>query len=240
MSSDNDNDRDHANDNGNDQREGVVAPAPTGGALAALAAVGRVFLNVHTAAVVGRSGLPMLSFKREGDGTWYFGRRQTVVEADSRWAVNPLSFKYGYICFGDGGPVLDERLVPVSQPKPDVAALPDLGFPWVEEWCVNLKCLNGADAGVEVTYKPTTVGGLQAVAGLIDEIRDRIAGGQHDGKVSPVALLRKDSYPHTQYGKVWTPQLEIVEWMALDGPAPAPVPESSPQSEQQPRRRRVG
>ena len=35
--------------------------------------------------------------------------------------------------------------------------------------------------------------------------------------------LEKDSYPHPQYGKIWTPMLTIVDWMPLDGPAPAPA-----------------
>ena len=52
-------------------------------------------------------------------------------------------------------------------------------------------------------FKPTTDGGIQAVAGLIEAVRDRLNSGQHDGKVSPIVLLEKDSYPHPQYGKVW-------------------------------------
>jgi hypothetical protein len=231
----------HDHDNDNNQREhagGAVAPAPAGGALASLAALGKALGNVDTASIVGRSGLPMLSFKREGDGTWRFGQQQTIVEDGSRWGVNPLSFRYGFICFGDGNKVIGERLVAIRQPKPDATELPDHGFPWVEQWCVNLKCLDGADADVEVTFKPTTVGGLQAVAGLIEAVRDRLSGGQHDDKVAPVVQLRKDSYQHSQYGRVWTPQLEIVDWMALGGPAPAPAPTSPPPAEQ-PRRRRV-
>ena len=57
----------------------------------------------------------MLQFKREGDGTWMFGQRRTVVEGGSRWAVNPMTFKRGYICFGDDNKVLGERLVSVSR-----------------------------------------------------------------------------------------------------------------------------
>ena len=76
-------------------------------------------------------------------------------------------------------------------------------------------------------------------------MRDRLNGGQHDGKVSPIVHLEKDSYPHSQYGKIWTPALRIVDWMPLSGPAPAPTsppPTSSPSpaaASEQPRRRRV-
>jgi len=110
----------------------------------------------------------------------------------------------------------------------------------VEQWCVNLKCLDGADAGIEVTFKSTTDGGLKAVAGLLDAVRDRLNGGRHDGKVSPVVLLHKDSYQHKEHGRVWYPVPEIVDWMPLSGPAPTPAPASSPEPTPQPRRRRVG
>jgi hypothetical protein len=242
---DHDNDHhDHDNDNDPPWDEGKpVAPAPTAGALTSLAALGAALNSVDTASVGGRLGLPMLQFKRDGDGTWSFGQKRTVVEDGSRWAINPLSFKYGYICFGDGNKVLGERLVSVSQPMPDVATLPDKGFPWVPQWCVNFKCLSGADAGIEVTFKPTTDGGIKSVAGLIETVRDRLNGGQHDGKISPIVLLRKDSYPHPQHGRVWIPVLDIVDWMSLSGPAlaPAPTPASPPtEPAPQPRRRRVG
>ena len=242
--SDDDHDRDsdhaHANDNGkgeHDRPGSKIAPAPAGGALTSLAALQTALANVNTAAIIGRTGLPMLLFKREGSGTWMFGQKKTIPEPGSKWAINPLTFKYGFICFGDNNKVLDERLVSVSQPKPVITELPDTGFPWQEQWAVNLKCLDGADAGVEVVFKATTDGGIKAVVLMVDLVRDRLNSGQHDGKIAPIALLEKDSYQHSQYGKVWFPVLNTIDWMPLDGPAPMPPSKSSPV--EQPRRRRV-
>jgi hypothetical protein len=242
-------DHDHVHDNDNGQGGKAIAPAPAGGALTSLAALGTALNSVDTSSVVGRSGLPMLQFKREGSGTWTFGQKRTVVEDDSRWAVNPTTFKWGFIAFGNDNKVIGERLVPVSQPKPEATELPDKGSEWQEQWAVNMKCVSGTDAGTEVTFKPTTVGGIQAVAGLIEAVRDRLNGGLHDGKVVPVVHPEKDSYQHTKHGTVWTPVLAIVDWMPLDGPAPAPAPASPPPSPrtpapaapaaEQPRRRRV-
>jgi hypothetical protein len=101
-----------------------------------------------------------------------------------------------------------------------------------------LKCISGTDAGVEVTYKPTTDGGIQAVAGLIEAVKERLDGGAHNDNVVPIVLLEKDSYQHNQHGRVWIPIPKIDDWMPLDGPAPAPK-SSPPPSPEQPRRRRV-
>jgi hypothetical protein len=237
--SDDDHDRDsdhaHANDNGEHERPGSkIAPAPAGGALTSLAALQTALANVNTAAIIGRTGLPMMLFKREGSGTWMFGQKKTIPEPGSKWAINPLTFKWGCISFNDANKVVGEHLVSVSQPKPLITDMQDVGFPWQEQWAVNLKCLDGADAGVEVVFKATTDGGIKAVVLMVDLVRDRLNSGQHD---VPIALLEKDSYQHSQFGKVWFPVLNTIDWMPLDGPAPTPPSKSSPV--EQPRRRRV-
>src|SRR5262252_2781904 len=89
----------------------------------------------------------MLSFKRDGSGTWAYGQKQNIVEDDSLWAINPLTYKRGYICFNDNNKVVGEHLVPISQPMPMVTELPDKGFDWQEQWAVDLKCISGTDAG---------------------------------------------------------------------------------------------
>jgi hypothetical protein len=102
-----------------------------------------------------------------------------------------------------------------------------------------LKCASGVDADVEVVFKISTDGGDQAFAGMLETVRDRINGGQHDGKVAPIVRLEKDSYPHADHGRIWYPVWPIVDWMPLDGPAPAPQPAAPTPSEPQSRRRRV-
>jgi len=239
MSSDDhnqDRDRDHANDNGKHERpRSKVAPAPAGGALASLAALQAALANVPIG--ISRTGLPMMLFKsREGSGTYVFGQRKITPEEGSRWAINPTTVQWGCISF-NGNKVVGEKLVSISQLKPLIADMLDTGFPWQDEWAVNMKCISGADAGVEVIFKVNTDGGIRAIVLLVDELRNRLNGGQHDGKIAPIVLLEKGSYQHSQYGKVPFPVLNIVDWMSLDGPAPAPAKPTPPAD--QPRRRRV-
>ena len=221
----------------------AIAPAPAGGALVSLTALTTALNNVDMTSIGGRSGKPMLQFKsRENSGTWMFGQQRITPEAGSLWAVNPQTFRWGYICFSGDNKPAGERLVPVSQPMPAITELPDKGADWQEQMAVDLKCLNGVDAGTEVVLKVSTVGGIKAVTGLIDMVRDRLNGGAHDGKVAPIVRPERDSYQHGQYGRVPTPVLTLVDWMPLDGPAPAPTSPSSPPSPppaEQPRRRRV-
>jgi hypothetical protein len=233
-----------ANDNGR------PVTTPKGNALAstALTALAQTFKTVDTTSLGGRPVQPLMQFKSREGGIWAFGQRRTVPEPNSLWAVNPASFLWGWVCWGDSSKSpIGEKLVPISQPLPDVTEMPEKGSPWQQEMVVNLKCISGTDAGTEVAFKTNTEGGKGEVVRLIEEVRDRL-NGQHQGRVSPIVRLENSSYPHQQYGKTFVPLLTIVDWMSLDGPTPAegsspppPAPPASPPpSEQPPRRRRVG
>jgi hypothetical protein len=187
-------------------------------ALTALTSLSAMLRNVERSAFGGRSGLPMLQFKRDGSGTWLYGQAGTVVDPNGLWAANPMSFCRGFISFNDNHKVVGERLVSVGEPQLDITQLPDTGGPWTAQWAVNLKAIGGKDDGLEVIYKPTTDGGISAVTSLIGTIRDRVDGGQHDGDVAPILKLEKSSYQHPKHGKVWIPVLAITDWMPLDGP----------------------
>ena len=248
-----DHDRDHDRDDDDDaidsgEHEGFgskhVAPAPAGGALAALSAA---LANVPAGTYLGRTGLPMLLFKSRQNGTWMFGQRKTIPEPGSKWAANPTTFTWGYVSFGANNKRAGEVMVPVSQAKPDITKLPDTGFPWQDQMAVNMKCITGVDAGVEVIFKATTDGALTALNELLEKVRNQIESQKgkgktiHDAEIAPFMLLENDSYPHREYGKTWIPILTIVGWMPLSGPAPAPAPAPAPEPPpvDQPRRRRV-
>jgi hypothetical protein len=244
MSKDQDGNRDR---DGEPKHEGQVAPVPKGATLpASLTTLDAALNNVVRSATVGRSSKPILSFRSREEGIWTIGQKGTVVDEGSTVAVNLASLMHGYICFSDDNKVLGERLVPASQPKPLVTELPDLGFPWQEQLAVDMKFIDGAYAGSEVTYKPTTVGGRDDLLGVIDTTLNVIRGGQHDGKTVPVVRLERDSYQHAKYGRVWVPLLTITSWMSPEGPAPASAPPPLPRppapaaaAVEQPRRRRL-
>jgi hypothetical protein len=252
MSNDHDQDRnrDHANDNGEHERPGgKIVPAPAKGALASLATLQTQFAKVNIAAITGRTGLPMLLFKaREGSGTWVFGQKRTIPEQDSQWAINPLTYKHGYICF-NGNKVAGEQMVPVGQEKPDFTKLPDTGFKWQEQWSVEMKCLNGADAGVEVICKANTDGTITAIVETFDLVRTKIDDELRkkrenpdykiNDKIVPIFVLSASWYAHKEFGRTNTPVLTNVGWMSLDSPAPAPAPAEPTPPADQPRRRRV-
>jgi hypothetical protein len=79
--------------------------------------------------------------KMDKTGHWVYGADQTEIEDDSSWAVNPFSFVHGFIAWGDGE-VLGEKMVPVSQPLPELdAAPPNAKKGWEMQVGLSMKCL---------------------------------------------------------------------------------------------------
>jgi hypothetical protein len=227
----------------NDNQTAVVTTAKGSTALTSLEALGTALSNVDTG--VGHSTKPMLLYKSRSNA-WIYGRQLTEPEEGSRWGVNPRTFERGYVAF-NGKQKLGERMLFVGLPEINLAELPDVGAPWQKQMSVEMKCLDGADAGVEVVHKANTEGGLSAILELIEQVRDRINSKQHGDNVVPIVLLDKGGYNHSQYGWTGTPLLTVVGWMSQSGPAPAPASPPPPVSPppattaaEQPRRRRVG
>jgi hypothetical protein len=164
--------------------------------------------------------------KMDKGGHWVFGADQTEVEEGSTWAVNPLSFVHGFIAWGDGE-VLAEKMVSIANPLPELdEAPPTAKKGWESQVGMSLKCVSGDDKGMEARYTVTSVGGKRAVQTLAVALADQVEKDQ----TKPVAIVRlkKDSYQHKSYGKIYTPVFEIVEWMSMDGEAPEVAAEEAP------------
>jgi hypothetical protein len=152
--------------------------------------------------------------KMDRTGHWVFGADQTEAESDSTWAVNPFSFVHGFIAWGDGE-VLAEKLVPVTEPLPELeAAPPGAKKGWEPQTGLSLKCISGEDTGMEARFTTTSVGGRKAVQTLAVEIATQVDKDQ--GKPVPIVKLGKDHYTHKSYGRIYTPVFEVVEWVSMD------------------------
>ena len=178
---------------------------------------------------VGPAGTVIL--KMDKTGHWVFGADQTEIEEDSTWAVNPFSFVHGFIAWGDGE-VLGEKMVPVSQPLPELDGAPPAAKKgWETQVGMSLKCLSGEDKGMEARFTTTSVGGKRSVQTLAVALADQVEKDQ--SKPVPVVHLKKEHYQHKSYGRIFTPVFEVVEWLSLEG-EPEPKKVEAPS-----RRRRV-
>jgi hypothetical protein len=164
--------------------------------------------------------------KMDRTGHWVFGADQTEAEADATWAVNPFSFVHGFIAWGDGE-VLGEKLVPVTEPLPELEAAPHGAKKgWEPQTGLSLKCISGEDAGMEARFTTTSVGGRKAVQALAVEIAAQVEKDQ--SKPVPVVKLGKDHYTHKSYGRIYTPVFEVVEWVSMNGEAAPAEAEAAP------------
>jgi hypothetical protein len=173
---------------------------------------------------VGASGMVIL--KMDKTGHWVFGADQTEIDDDSVWAINPFSFVHGFIAWGEGE-VLGEKMVPVSEPLPEMdTPPPGAKRGWEMQVGMSLKCMNGEDKDMEARYNVTSVGGKRAVQKLALDIAAQVEKDQ--SKPVPVVRLKKDHYTHKSYGRIFTPVFEITQWVSLEGKTEEATPEATP------------
>ena len=205
----------------------------TTGAEQALARLRSGVQNVRNA-IPASSAQPILRLLRDGD--WAYGAENLTPEEGSLWAVNPMSIQYGYVCWTDypkeakrKNDLKGEVYAPMHMDPIDPAALekhwvdPDdksLGaWEWKPAVSMQLKCTNGEDAGQEILYKPTSVGGMNAVDSVLKALDEKLNAGTDE--IVPLIELAHDHYQHKQYGKTYVPVFNIKSWMTMEGPAEA-------------------
>jgi hypothetical protein len=168
--------------------------------------------------------------KMDKTGHWVFGADQTEVEDDSTWAVNPFSFTKGFIAWGDGD-VLGEKMVPITQPLPELDAAPaGSKRGWELQVGMSLQCMSGEDKGMEARFSTTSVGGKRAVQVLAMAIATEMV--KDNPKPVPLIRLKKEHYTHKSYGRIYTPVFEVLSWVSFDGPAAA-EPEAEVEAEEE-------
>ena len=188
----------------------------------------------------GGGGKPYLKMDRTGE--FSFGPASDPVQQGSQWAINPMSFQHGHVCWldpgnGQKGKKLGEVMGPMTRPIPSEPDPID-GTPYKPQGAFGLKCLTGEDAGVEVQYVTPSNGGLQSVKAVVEAFQRHYAQPGGKNYPCPVVVMRSSSYPHPAYGKIFKPEFQVVGWADMNGniddgsgslpkPKPAPEPEAA-------------
>jgi hypothetical protein len=208
------------------------------------AGLGNLVSSIGAAGGIG-GGMSFLGLGR--DGVWAYGADKTECEPDAHWALDTRTLKHGFAAWREGK-LVREVMMPISQPAPVVTSLPDCGTPYAAAFSVEMRCMDGEDKGTKVLYKTNSVGGRSAFAKLVEQLIGKLRGGSP--AIFPVVLLKKDSYNHKEYGKIYTPILHVVKWLDVTGkpeagaapvaPTPSPtVPPAAAAAQPGVRRRRV-
>lgn len=187
-------------------------------------------------------GTPYLRLLR--DGKWAMGAEDSEIVDGTEAIINPLSILHGYSCWTDRGPKegknekLGEEMWKITQPKPMANTLDEMTDPrthapckWKDQMSFELKMLDGKYKDEQALYSATSVGGLR----LVDTLMKALEGQLDTGSmyIFPIVRIGSDSYPHSSYGKTYTPVMEVVGWADMNGneegidadQAPAPAAE---------------
>jgi hypothetical protein len=185
---------------------------------------------------------PFLRLSAEGEG-WVYGMDSTAVEEGSRWAINPFSFRKGWVCWADAamnngkreklGEVMNLIATPPTMPETDYSAQ---GGKWTEQVGFDLICIDGADAGEELSYNVNSKGGQAAFADVYKAMMERPDGDY----CFPIVNLQHDNYKNKTYNsRVYVPVFKIVDWADMEENLLADSKGGKPAPEQPKRRRRT-
>jgi len=152
--------------------------------------------------------------KLDKAGIWTYGSEEIEIEEGSRWAINPATMATGFAAWDESTKVGEEMEAITSDNVVLRGNLPDVGASWSPQTAMQLKCLSGEDKGAEVLYSTTSKGGVKAFKTMVTAITARIESGNPG--VVPIVEMQVDSYKHKKYGKIFTPELKVVDWMSMD------------------------
>ncbi len=162
-----------------------------------------------------------LSFR---DGRWEHGADRIELSGSSRWAVNPHSFKFGLMEWYNG-----EAGAELMVPAGVAYATGDLERRYCNpddptqhrispQISVDVKCVGGENEGLQLTYKTSTKGGVDALNKLAQDIAGQ--GVRDADHIVAVVTLSTEHYTHRKHKrKTYVPVFNIhyFDNMALTG-----------------------
>lgn len=196
----------------------VTTRSASAGALAAAAALKANLAGVAATLPSGQKGY----VKFLQDGNWVFGVENTELPKGTEVAINPLSIKSGYSSWTDypkearkKNELVGEVLVPLGAPLPGKHELKDTGWDWRDLRVVEMKVLNGPHKDKELIFSTTSDGGLRAFKAVLDQIMVQL--DEDPEYIVPVVVLGAEHYNHKQWGKTYTPKMDVVDFMTMNG-----------------------
>ena len=191
----------------------VNITAPRGqSALSSLANIGSALQNAEEVLDV-KSGGAFLKFAK---GTWIANNEDTIENTDI-WALNPFTMIHGFVDF-DASKQAQERIVPITQPRPDRATLPPQFETSKNGWQpvigVEMVCVEGDFEGETYMFKTNSYGGRKLMSDYLKHLQHKIAAG--DETVVALVNLDKDSYTHKDYGLTYNPVFTYRDWKPMD------------------------
>ncbi len=159
-----------------------------------------------------------LSFR---DGIWMYGADRVELCERSLWAVNPYSFKFGLMEWynGEAGA---ELMVPAGVPY----TVEDLSMQYCNpddpsqhrispQISVDIKCVSGEEKNLQLTYKTSTKGGVDALNNLAQSIAGQ--GVADASLIVAVVNLTASHYMHRKHKRrTYVPVFKINNFTTLN------------------------
>ena len=178
-------------------------------------------------------GVPFLKLDKE-TGVWSYGQEDIALPADVRLATFIQSFATGFVAWK--GLTLEAKRMAVIGTQPvDPNTLPPVASKtgWEDNVAVAFvicECKSRPELeGTALLFEQRSRGGIEAWNKLYDATiaRARAKAQTNEDDFVAIVALRNTSYDHKEWGKVFKPVFEVVEWdtpaaIAADfGDAPA-------------------
>jgi hypothetical protein len=155
-----------------------------------------------------------VQFLKFSKGEFIYGPEEFNVDPEDHYVANMETLSKGAICWKDNK-VAGEEMVPVHSGKSiNIGALPEI--PGSDGWSeqVSIEFTN-LDTGEKLLFKTSSHGGRNALKELTKLFGDNMKRGNK--RVVPVVNMISTSYKHKDYGKIFTPKFEVIDWLEPGG-----------------------